>query len=194
MVLAASYLEWSCQHCAHVSTRTSASGTPPRWQRSGCKCCSGPRSPPSSPPGWNNKVVIKSVVKTKTNKHTRFQVDRPLFQNSNISCPYKSNYFFEQEGGKRRLEVQTYLVGTRNLLQKEIILPILEKASLKTFETKVMQYIVTYFWERLWKKYLLHAIIYLCLIATFSFGHWLVINCPDCHPSVNTSVCPAVIN
>ena len=85
------------------------------------------------------------------------------------------NYFFEQEGGKRRLEVQTYLVGTRNLLQKEIILPILEKASLKTFETKAMQYIVAYFWERLWKKYLLHAIIYLCLIATFSFGHWLAL-------------------
>ena len=73
------------------------------------------------------------------------------------------------------MEVQTYLVGTRNLLQKEIILPILEKASLKTFETKAMQYIVTYFWERLWKKYLLHAIIYLCLIATFSFGHWLAL-------------------
>jgi hypothetical protein len=43
------------------------------------------------------------------------------------------------------------------------------------FETKVMQYIVAYFWERLWKKYLLHAMIYICLIVTFSFGHWFAL-------------------
>ena len=77
-----------------------------------------------------------AIFTTKTNKHQRFQVDRPLFQNSSVANPYKSNFLFEQDGGKRRVEVQTYVVGTRNLLQKDIILPILEKASLKTFETK----------------------------------------------------------
>ena len=116
-----------------------------------------------------------AIFKTKTNKHQRFQVDRPLFQKPSFALPYKTNYLFEQNGGKRRVEVQTYVVGTRNLLQKNIILPILEKASLKTFETKAMQYIVAYFWERLWKKYLNYAILYACLMVTFSLGHWFAL-------------------
>ena len=76
--------------------------------------------------------------------------------------------------GVNAVEVQTYVIGTKFTPKKHYITDT-RKASLKTFETKSMQYIVAYFWERLWKKYLNYAILYACLMVTFSLGHWFAL-------------------
>ena len=68
--------------------------------------------------------------------------------------------------------MQTYRIILESLFEKQILIDVLENASLKTFETKAMQYIVTYLWQQLLPYYFIQAMLYLLAVFCFTFGHF----------------------
>ena len=74
--------------------------------------------------------------------------------------------------GKNIVEIQTYQIILSGIFEKETLICILKNASLKTFEIKAMQYVVTYLWNHLYRRYLFRTSLYQFLIFAFSLGHW----------------------
>jgi len=127
-------------------------------------------------------IFENALFPTKTNEKERLQ----LPQNASLFARYagsnlyaydpRRQLFLEntaKQTSQKRVEVQTYAVGLPGLLSnKKALIALLEKASLKTFETKAMQLIVEYLWNELWKHYMFQAIAYILMCILFTGGHF----------------------
>ena len=116
------------------------------------------------------------MKKTNTNSIPRFTLTKPLFKKF---LDHPPDPLFTGKTGKNTVEVQTYRIELATMFEKTMLINLLENASLKTFETKAMQYIVTYLWDHLLAVYLRQCIVYLLGTSLFTFGHFANLFKPD---------------
>ena len=122
-------------------------------------------------------IYGRIMKKTNTNRIPRFTLTKPLFKKFPGYHPPEP--LFTGKTGKNIVEVQTYRIELATMFEKTMLINLLENASLKTFQTKAMQYIVTYLWDHLLKVYLRQCIVYLLGTSLFTFGHFTNLFKPD---------------
>ena len=109
------------------------------------------------------------MIQTDTSELERFSLPKPLFEKA---LGYGAEKIFKGETKSNIVEVKTYRIILQSLFEKKILIDVLENASLKTFDTKAMRYIVTYLWQRLLLYYFLQSMVYLVAVFCFTFGHF----------------------
>ena len=114
-------------------------------------------------------IFANMMTKTDTSELERFSLPKPKF----VKTPgFGAEKLFKGETKSNIVEVQTYRIILQSLFKKNVLISILENASLKSFDTKALRYIVMYLWQHLLPYYFLQSMLYLVAVFCFTFGHF----------------------